>query len=114
MLVANHFSPLSLASINEIGQQGPIETQSTWRVSAPNQSTTSEELQPASVDPNMVMADTLDYYGYWKLFDGLYGAAFYGVNREFALGNTPQQRFMGKWSDGTPVKELEILPYSEK
>jgi acetyl esterase/lipase len=47
-------------------------------------------------------------YGLWKLFDALCDAAFYGKNREFALGNTPQQRFMGKWSDGTPVKELVV------
>jgi len=52
--------------------------------------------------------DALDYYGLWKLFDALCDAAFYAKNREFALGNTPQQRFMGKWSDGVPVKELFV------
>jgi dienelactone hydrolase len=52
--------------------------------------------------------NALDYYGYWKLFDALTDAAFYGKNREFALGNTPQQRFMGRWSDGVPVKELVV------
>jgi hypothetical protein len=50
----------------------------------------------------------LDYYGVWKLFDALCDAAFFGKNREFALGDTPQQRFMGKWSDGVPVKELVV------
>lgn len=49
-----------------------------------------------------------DYYGTWKLFDGLYDAAFYGKNREYALGNTSQQKFMGIWSDGTGVKEILI------
>jgi len=53
--------------------------------------------------------DALDYYGYWKLFDGLYNAAFYGEYREYALGNTPEQRYMGEWSDGTPVKELIVI-----
>ena len=52
--------------------------------------------------------DALDYYGYWKLFDGLYNAAFYEEFREYALGNMPEQRFMGCWSDGTPIKELII------
>ncbi len=52
--------------------------------------------------------DTLDYYGFWKLFDGVTDSAFYGQNREYALGNTPEQRFMSTWSDGTPVKELEV------
>ena len=55
-----------------------------------------------------MMVNALDFYGTWKLFDGLCDAAFYGKNREFALGNTPQQRFMGVWSDGVPVKELKV------
>ena len=55
-----------------------------------------------------MMINALDYYGTWKLFDALCDAAFYGRNREYALGNTPQQRFMGTWSDGTPVKELKV------
>ena len=52
--------------------------------------------------------DAIDYYAYWKLFDSLTDCAFFGKNREFALGNTPQQRFMGAWSDGTPVQELVV------
>jgi dienelactone hydrolase len=55
-----------------------------------------------------MMVNALDFYGTWKLFDGLCDAAFYGKNREYALGNTPQQRFMGIWSDGVAVKELKI------
>jgi acetyl esterase/lipase len=55
-----------------------------------------------------MMINALDFYGMWKLFDGLCDAAFYGKNREYALGNTPQQRFMGVWSDGVPVKELRV------
>ena len=52
--------------------------------------------------------NAIDTYAFWKLFDGLTDAAFHGRNREYALGNTPQQRFMGAWSDGTPVKELVV------
>lgn len=52
--------------------------------------------------------DALDFYGTWKLFDALEEAAFWGRNREYALGNTPQQRFMGKWSDEIPVKEMTV------
>jgi hypothetical protein len=52
--------------------------------------------------------NALDYYGTWKLFDALEDAAFYGKEREYALGNTPQQRNMGKWSDGVPVKEMIV------
>ena len=60
------------------------------------------------VRPETMMVNALDYYGTWKLFDGLIDAAFTGKNREYALGNTPQQRFMGLWSDGVPVKELKV------
>ena len=52
--------------------------------------------------------DALDYFGTWKLLDALIDAACFGRNRAFALGNTPEQRFMGSWSDGTPVRELAV------
>jgi hypothetical protein len=52
--------------------------------------------------------NALDYYGFWKLLDGLTDAAFYGKNHDYALGNTRNQRYMGTWSDGTPVKELVV------
>ena len=60
------------------------------------------------LEPIYGEVDALDYYGFWKLFDGLCDAAFYGINRDFALGDTHNQRFMGNWSDGTPVIELEV------
>ena len=60
------------------------------------------------VRPETMMVNALDFYGTWKLFDGLIDAAFTGKNREYALGNTRQQRFMGVWSDGVPVKELKV------
>jgi hypothetical protein len=52
--------------------------------------------------------DAMDYYSTWKLFDALTDYAFYGINKEYCLGNTTEQRFMGLWSDGTPVKELIV------
>jgi pimeloyl-ACP methyl ester carboxylesterase len=52
--------------------------------------------------------DAMDYYSTWKLFDALTDYAFYGINEEYCLGNTPEQRFMGLWSDGTPVNELIV------
>lgn len=54
--------------------------------------------------------DALDWYGTWKLFDGLTDAAFYGFNRGYALGGGPDQTFMGIWSDGIPVTRLSVLP----
>jgi hypothetical protein len=52
--------------------------------------------------------DAMDYYSTWKLFDALTDYAFYGINKEYCLGNTSHQRYMGLWSDGTPVKELVV------
>ncbi len=51
--------------------------------------------------------NALDYLGMWKLFDALTSAAFLGTRREYARGDTPQQRL---WSVGatTPVKELRV------
>lgn len=54
-------------------------------------------------------ADALDYLGFWKLFDALTDAAFYGKNRTAALGGGPEQLGLGSWSDGVPVKPLELL-----
>ncbi len=53
--------------------------------------------------------DALDHFAYWKLGDALLSAAFDGTDREYALGNTPSQRFMGVWSSGRPVKELTVF-----
>jgi hypothetical protein len=52
--------------------------------------------------------DVFDWFGYWKLFDGLCDAAFKGKNREYALGNKEQQRFMGKCSDGSAFAEMKV------
>jgi pimeloyl-ACP methyl ester carboxylesterase len=58
--------------------------------------------------------DALDYFGTWKLFDALEDASIYGKNRDYALGGGPHQTYMGKWSDGVPVKELEVQVGSAK
>jgi dienelactone hydrolase len=52
--------------------------------------------------------NAMDYYSTWKLFDALTDYAFYGTERSYCLGNTSEQRFMGYWSDGVPVKELVV------
>lgn len=52
--------------------------------------------------------DAYDWYGTWKFFDGLLSCSFSGTDCQYALGNTPEQRFMGVWSDGTPVVEPEV------
>ncbi|MFT4037878.1 MAG: alpha/beta hydrolase fold domain-containing protein [Thermomicrobiales bacterium] len=49
-----------------------------------------------------------DWYGTWKWQDALMSCSFAGVDCEAALGDTPQQRFMGLWSDGQPVTEPRV------
>ena len=65
----------------------------------------------ARLEQRLKPPDALDFYGIWKLLDGLLEAAFYGRHRRFALGDTPEQRFMGLWSDGVPVRELRVTDH---
>ena len=60
------------------------------------------------VDNSLLSVDAMDYYCTWKLFDALTDYAFYGINGEYCLGNTSEQRYMGHWGNGTPVKELIV------
>jgi acetyl esterase/lipase len=108
-LRANHFAP---AAPGGNFQSSPSDGSASERGALRER--LSERLRGEKKEGAQRMVDALDFYGTWKLFDGLTDAAFFGKNREYALGNTPQQRFMGKWSDGVPVKELRIEPGGEK
>ena len=102
-LIANHRAPTAPDRYYDNGE-GDLTARRSGQTGAgtPIDGQTGRE---SSRTPSI---DALDYYGTWKLFDALCDAAFYARNREFALGNTPQQRFMGKWSDGVAVKELFV------
>jgi len=52
--------------------------------------------------------DATDYFCYWKLTDALMDCIFNKQGCETALGNTEAQKNMGKWSDGTQVKQLQV------
>jgi len=67
----------------------------------------ADHLAPVCI-PESSLVDAMDYYSTWKLFDALTDFAFYGIEQEYCLGNTPEQRFMGNWSDGVPVLELVV------
>jgi len=101
-LIANHRAPTAPDKDYDNGEGDLTDRRST--VGSGSAGTVNNQ-SSSSRTPEV---NALDYYGLWKLFDGLCDAAFYGKNREYALGNTPQQRFMGKWSDGVPVKELFV------
>ena len=76
---------------------------------------THEQAAAASADAAAYAADApnaLDWYGTWKLLDALMSCAFAGEWCEYALGNTPEQRHMGMWSDGVPVAEAVVTDNS--
>ena len=52
--------------------------------------------------------NALDWYGIWKLGDGLRDCVVLGTNCNYALGNTSQQTYMGLWSDGVAVTPLSV------
>lgn len=103
-LHATHLAPLAINRKYQTGTDDPPAVPL-----APPAGQGGNDTVLAHVTPALALVDTLDYYGTWKLFDGLCDAAFYGKNRDYALGNTPEQRYMGQWSDGTPVKELQVV-----
>lgn len=58
--------------------------------------------------------NAVDYYGYWKLFDALAAYTRTGECKEYAFGNTPEQTYLGTWSDGQAVRPLTVLLPSTK
>lgn len=53
--------------------------------------------------------DPMDYYGYWKWFDALLDCSHNGTHCELVFGATPEQVSMGNWSDGTPIRPVEVV-----
>lgn len=56
--------------------------------------------------------DAMEYFCYWKLQDALMDCALLNQNCEYAFGDTPEQHGMGSWSDGSPVRILEVTPHT--
>jgi hypothetical protein len=70
------------------------------------------EVNAVTILSTLSAPDAVDFYCYWKLWDALVDCALNGNNCDVAFGDTPQQRFMGNWSDGTPLTPLLIIPSS--
>lgn len=54
-------------------------------------------------------ANTLDYYVFWKILDGLITCLDSGDYCRYALGDTLEQKLLGYWDDGRPVRPLEVI-----
>lgn len=99
-LVADHLSPLAVDPTFPPDSSGSAAKRTRW---GRRKWQIRGQLPQVDAPP-----DALDFYGYWKLLDGLLDASFRGKNREFALGNTPEQRFMGRLSNGAAVTPLLV------
>jgi hypothetical protein len=67
----------------------------------------ADHVAPATA--NYGLLDAIDWYGTWKLGDAVMSCSFAGRDCAYAFGDTPEERFMGYWSDGVPVAELEVV-----
>jgi hypothetical protein len=54
------------------------------------------------------LANAYDWNFCWKVMDALRDCAYAGRNCRYALGDTPQHRSNGRWSDGVPIAPLVI------
>ena len=52
--------------------------------------------------------DAYDWGFCWRSLDALRACALYGTDCQYALGDTPQNRYIGTWSDGVPIIGLKI------
>lgn len=105
-LAASHRAPTAMDRSYDNGEGiggGPVNPDRVGNSTSRQNRRSSQERRLETM-----LINALDYYGTWKLFDALCDAAFYNRNRQYALGNTKEQRFMGVWSDGVPVKELKV------
>ena len=109
-LRADHFAPSAPATFTPGPFQEMAETTFLRQMILGQMGAEGAKLRDVVLDKNPLFGtDALDYYGTWKLLDALSDAAFYGRERNVALGNTAAQRFMGLWSDGVPVKQLLVV-----
>ena len=51
----------------------------------------------------------VDFNCYWKFADALIESTRNGCYSEMAFGNTPDQRWLGSWSNGKAIRELEVV-----
>lgn len=49
-----------------------------------------------------------DHHFVWKTFDAMRRCALAGQDCEYGMGDTPEHRFNGLWSDGVPVRPLKV------
>lgn len=63
---------------------------------------------PAAGETPPYRVNAYDWGFCWKTFDAMRSCAYEGTFCRYAIGNTPQRRHTGTWSDGTPIIGLRI------
>ncbi|WP_430765398.1 chlorophyllase/cutinase-like alpha/beta fold protein [Pseudomonas citronellolis] len=104
-LLANHAAPTA----PRFDPRYPPSDSGSWLLQRVQERQRRRQAEGHALQHNALDTDALDWYGPWKLFDALCDAAFLGRNRDYALGGGRAQLSMGLWSDGTPVRELQLL-----
>lgn len=100
-VVANHFAPASLDdAFDTFNMRGSSELRR--RIVEQGRGTSAETLARAFGET------AIDYYAFWKLADLLIGAAVADEPSPFSPEREAALAHMGTWSDGTPVRPLEI------
>ncbi len=89
VITATHFEPCSITS-NSLYDDG--------------------ESNIVTLVSSGVPPDVVDFYCYWKLWDALYRCALSGTDCDIAFGDTYAQKYMGTWSDSTPITPLYVIP----
>lgn len=51
----------------------------------------------------------VDFNCYWKLGDALISYTREGCFGEVAFGNTEEQRYLGQWANGKPMRQLDVF-----
>jgi hypothetical protein len=117
--------PASLKMLMIVGDRdqivGDLSARLLWRLTPQIAETNKDYItlvsdehgSPALVASHFVPSsgaqlNALNYYGLMKLFDALQSCTLYNQNCDVALGGGPAQRYMGQWSDGRQVNELQV------
>jgi pimeloyl-ACP methyl ester carboxylesterase len=58
---------------------------------------------------NTAVLNEVDFNCYWKFADALMAYTRHGRDREFVFGGTPQQRYLGHWPDGRPMRLMDVI-----
>jgi hypothetical protein len=62
----------------------------------------------AGPDSGAAAVDAYDWNLCWRVWDALQQCAYRQELCRYALGDTPEHRNLGRWSDSTPIIPLKI------